>query len=871
MGLPAGEQLLREVAALPAADVLQRLATRANGLTAAEVADRRRQYGANLIATERPVRWPTHLWRAANSPFNYILVGIAALSRVTGDTQVGAVIAVLLAISIILPFTQELRSGNAAQALRTMVRIHATVLRDDAGALAAPSRGVELPIDQLVPGDIVLLAGGDMIPADVRLIHATDLFVAESALTGESTPVEKLADPGSSAATGLLPVTELSTLAFMGTSVVSGAATAVVVTTGLHTRFGMIAHNLIGSAPPTAFDLGVRRVSWLLIRFMAVMVPVVFVINGLTKGHWVAAFLFGLAVAVSLAPEMLPMMVTANLARGAVRMARQKTIVRRLNAIQNLGAMDVLCTDKTGTLTQDRVVLERYLDARGREAPQVLELAYLVSANQTGLKNLLDDAILSYAERFSALHGDEGYHKVDELPFDFTRRRMSVVLQRSGESPLLICKGAVEEIIATCTAAADGTTETPLTAATRQAALDLAQAQNAQGMRIVAVASKRCAQAAGHFTAADEAGLVLGGFVCFLDPPKESAGPALRALRDRGIAIKILTGDNEAVTRKICHDVDLAIGGVLMGHELDAVDDPALARRAAQASVFAKMTPEQKVRVVRSIRSQGHVVGYLGDGINDAGALREADVGISVDSAVDIARASADIILLEKDLNILATGVTEGRKIFANIMKYLKMTASSNFGNSLSVLIASALLPFLPMLPVQLLAQNLLYDVSQVAIPWDNVDPDYLMVPREWNTDDVGRFVLRIGPLSSLFDLLTFAVLWYLFKANSVARQGFFQSGWFVVGLLTQTLIVHMIRTRHIAFLQSRAAAPLIISTGVVMLTALLLPASWVGQRLQLVPLPATFFAFVALCAIAYAGTIELAKRLYIRRFEEWL
>ncbi len=740
-------------------------------------------------------------------------------------------------------------------------------------AAAPVVRGADIDIAALVPGDIVQLTAGDMVPADVRIILSKDLFVSQSALTGESAPVEKRdALPGDAATiTPATPLSELPTVAFLGTNVVSGSATAVVVATGSGTMFGGIARSLLGRTPPTSFDIGVNRISWLLIRFMLVMVPCVVLINGLAKGHWLEAFLFGVAVAVGLTPEMLPMVVTANLAKGAVSMSRQKTIVKRLNAIQNLGAMDVLCTDKTGTLTQDRIVLEHHVNSVGEEDDRVLELAYLNSAFQTGLKSLLDDAVLLFCDRFSHLHGDEGYVKLDEIPFDFTRRRMSVVVQRPGGPATLITKGAVEELVAACTTVRDGDALVPMTEGARHVALDLARAQNDDGLRVVAVAYREFPDARRAWTAADESGLVLAGYVSFLDPPKETAAPAIEALRSQGIAIKILSGDNDLVNRKVCRDVGLDPGHVLLGSDLANLDDEQLADVAEHTTVFAKLSPDEKVRVVRALRSREHTVGFLGDGINDAGALREADVGISVDTAVDIARESADVILLEKSLLVLAHGTVEGRRTFANIMKYLKMTASSNFGNVFSVVIASVVLPFLPMLPIQLLAQNLLYDISQTAIPFDNVDPEFLAVPRRWNADDIGRFMIRIGPLSSVFDVVTFAGLWYLFGANAPARQAFFQSGWFVEGLLTQTLIVHVIRTRRIPFVEGRAAVPLLLTTAAIMAVGVALPYTPAGRDLGMIALPASYFLLVLACLIGYMVLVQIAKGVYIRRFGRWL
>jgi Mg2+-importing ATPase len=701
------------------------------------------------------------------------------------------------------------------------------------------------------------------------------LFVGQAALTGEALPVEKSDRAERPAAPPAL--TELPTICFMGTSVVSGTATAVVVATGSRTSFGRLARGLVGRRAETAFDVGVRKVSWLFIRFIAVMVPLVFLINGLTKGNWLEAFLFGLAVAVGLTPEMLPMIVTTNLAKGAVTMARHKTIVKRLNAIQNFGAMDVLCTDKTGTLTQDKVVLERHVNAVGEEDDFVLALAYLNSFYQTGLKNLLDVAVLEHAELKRELEIDKAYGKIDECPFDFTRRRMSVVVDHEHQGHQLICKGAVEEILAVCRYVRDeprpGETERIVTLEDerRDDAKELVAEMNEDGFRVVAVAYREFPTTHGPYAVADETDLVLAGFIGFLDPPKETAAPALKALGQHGIDVKILTGDNDLVTRKICRDVGIDAERIVLGGELQSLDDEALGKVVANHSVFAKLTPEDKTRIVKSLKARGHTVGFLGDGINDAGALREADVGVSVDSAVDIAKESADIILLEKSLLVLEEGVIEGRRTFGNTMKYIKMTASSNFGNVFSVLIASAFLPFLPMLPIQLLTNNLLYDFSQTSIPWDDMDPEYLAVPRRWRADDIGRFMVCIGPVSSIFDVITFLVMWYVFQANAPARQTLFQSGWFVESLLTQTLIVHMIRTARVPFFQSRAAWPVLLLTGAIMACGLLLPFTAIGAKLELVPLPGRYFLWLAAILLGYSVLTQIVKGWYVRRFQAWL
>ena len=881
---PAADAITRalvEVAHLDAEEVLRRLETRRSGLTPVEVEEGRERVGRNEVAHEKPPEWYVQLGHAFVNPFIGVLAALGIVSYFTGDLKAVVVIAVMVTISAVLRFVQEYRSNKSALALQAMVRTNATVQRSDGVSEDAgtppPARRREVPIEELVPGDIVLFSAGDMIPADVRFLSTKDLFVSQSALTGEALPVEKIdvaldAGPGASTnGSGALSLPELRNIGFMGTSVVSGTSTAVVAATGDRTYFGSMARGLVGRRPATSFDRGVNKVSWLLIRFMLVMVPVVFLINGLSKGDWLEAFLFGVAVAVGLTPEMLPMIVTANLAKGAVAMSRRKTIVKRLNAIQNFGAMDVLCTDKTGTLTQDKIILERHLNVVGEEDDAVLALAYLNSAHQTGLKNLLDAAILEHAELHEELHVERDYRKVDEIPWDFVRKRMSVVVEKDHTQHLLICKGAIDELLSVCTHIHDEDRVVPIADVARGVVLDLATELNEDGMRVVAVAYREYPLRDGAYTLGDEAELTLAGLIGFLDPPKETAGPAIAALRDHGVRVKILTGDNDIVTRKVCRDVGLDVEEILLGPQLDRLSDAEVSDAAERATIFAKLTPTQKTRIVQALRQRGHTVGFLGDGINDAGALREADVGISVDSAVDIAKESADIILLEKSLMVLEEGVLEGRKTFGNIMKYIKMTASSNFGNVFSVLIASEFLPFLPMLPIQLLVQNLLYDISQTTIPFDDMDPEYLRVPRRWEANDIGRFMLFVGPISSIFDVATFLLMWYVFKASAPASASLFQSGWFVEGLLSQTLIVHMIRTAKVPFVQSRAAWPVLALTATIMVIGMVLPFSALGARLQLVPLPASYFGWLFVFLLSYGMLTQLIKGWYIRRFRSWL
>jgi P-type Mg2+ transporter len=864
----------------PAAALL-RLQSQADGLDAAEAARRLLRDGPNDVLHERPLPGWLRLWHCYTNPFNLLLTALALLSFFSADAKAMVVIAFMVALSTGLRFVQEGRAHQAAEGLRALVSNRASVLRRG-GATPLPQ---EIAMRELVAGDVVALSAGDMVPADCRVLSARDLFIAQAAITGESLPVEKfVADAVTSSTTAL----ERPNLVFMGTNVVSGTATALVVATGPRSYFGTLAaHATATTTVPNAFQAGVNSVSWLLIRFAAVMVPIVFFINGFTKGNWLEAFLFALSVAVGLTPEMLPMIVTSTLAKGAMLLSRKKVVVKRLDAIQNFGAMDILCTDKTGTLTQDKIALARHADAYGQDTDEVLNFAFLNSHYQTGLKNLLDRAVLARVELATELKLNEAYRKIDEIPFDFERRRMSVVVAALVEGQdhhhELICKGAVEEVLAACTqvriqeatdASLDGkrTMPTlPLDAALLTRTQAVTAGLNAEGLRVVAVAVKTLPPDQTTYSVADESGLTLIGYIAFLDPPKESAAPALKKLAAHGITVKVLTGDNEPVTRHVCGQVGLPTGAILLGAQVEAMSDEALKAAAESHSIFAKLTPLHKERIVRALRSNGHtnghVVGFMGDGINDAPALRAADIGISVDSAVDIAKEAADIILLEKSLLVLDDGVVEGRTTFCNMLKYIRMTASGNFGNVLSVLVASAFLPFLPMLPLQLLVQNLLYDIAQTGIPFDNVDADMVSKPLKWNPADIARFMLFFGPISSLFDVITFAVMWWVFGANSLATQTLFQSGWFVVGLLTQTLVVHMVRTPKLPFIQSRAATPLLAMTAVVMAIGLWLPQSPLAGYFKLQALPAAYYGWLFAILLGYCLLTSLMKRLYIRRY----
>jgi P-type Mg2+ transporter len=856
---PAGDGELAAVCRLEAAEACATVSSRLEGLSQPEADARLKRFGLNLVTRERKATIHQELWGRARNPLNALLLTLATVSYFLGDVRAAVVIATMVILAITTAFIQEHRSNEAAAKLRAMVHTTASVRR---GLSSSDNPFCEIPMEQLVPGDVVRLSAGDMIPGDLRLLDAKDLFINQSALTGEAMPAEKHA--GASDADWAASF-DLPNLCFMGANVVSGYGTGVILRTGPNTFFGQLADDIAGRRVPTAFDQGIDRFTWLMIRFILVMVPAVFLINGLTKHDWLEALLFAVAVAVGLTPEMLPMIVTVNLAKGAIAMSREKVIVKRLNAIQNLGAMDVLCTDKTGTLTQDRIILKRHLDIHGEESEQVLQYAFLNSHFQSGLRNLLDNAVLAHVDLNKILGIDGGYSKVDEIPFDFSRRRLSVVVAREDGKHLLICKGAVEEIFAVCTQfVVDGETG-QLDKSHFDAAMEQTVALNSDGFRVVAVAYKEMDASKATYSVEDEAGLTLLGYIAFLDPPKESAREAIAALAEKGVQVKILTGDNEVITRKICREVNLDAGEILLGSKVSQLSDAELAEISDRTTVFAKLTPAQKERVVRALHLKGRVVGFLGDGINDSPALKAADVGISVDTAVDIAKESADIILLEKNLLVLREGVVEGRRIFANITKYIRMGASSNFGNMFSVLGASIFLPFLPMAPIQVLTNNLLYDFSQTAIPTDNVDEEFLARPRRWDISNIFKFMVFIGPLSSIFDYSTYGMMLFVFDAWT--NPALFQTGWFVESLLTQTLIIHIIRTAKIPFIESHASPALITTTIIICAVGITLPFTWAGSALGFVPLPWLYWPLVGTMLLAYAILTHFVKVWFVRKW----
>ena len=888
----------------PIQETLGYLNTTLCGLEPGKVEENRSEYGSNKVTREKKKTLPQRLAGAFINPFTAILFCLALVSSFTDmifphfslfgcvpkdfDCLTVVIILTMVFLSGTLRFVQESRSGNAAEKLLAMITTTCTVTRKG-------QEMAEIPLDEVVVGDIVHLSAGDMLPADVRILDAKDLFVSQASLTGESEPIEKIPMVNETRDA----ITDYTNIAFMGSNVISGSASAVVVTVGDHTLFGSMASEVAHEAVETSFSKGVNAVSWVLIRFMLVMVPLVFVANGITKGDWLSAFLFGISIAVGLTPEMLPMIVTTCLAKGAVSMSKKQTIVKNLNSIQNFGAIDILCTDKTGTLTQDKVVLEYHLNVNGEDDLRVLRHAYLNSYFQTGYKNLMDVAIIQKTEEEEAddpqlVDLSEHYVKVDEIPFDFARRRLTTVVQNRDGKTQMVTKGAVEEMLSICPfAECDGKVR-PMTKELKSRILATVDDLNEKGFRVLAIAQKSNPSPAGAFGVTDECDMVLMGYLAFLDPPKESTADAIKALKAHGVTMKILTGDNDKVTRTICKQVGLKVRNMLLGSDLENMSDQELAKAAETTDVFAKLTPDQKARVVSVFRENGHTVGFMGDGINDASAMKSADIGISVDTAVDVAKESADIVLLEKDLMVLEEGIIEGRKTYANMIKYIKMTASSNFGNMFSVLAASALLPFLPMESLQLIFLNLIYDLSCTAIPWDNVDEEFISVPRKWDASSVGSFMMWIGPTSSVFDWMTYIFMYFVFCPLFVSRGvlyndlashfagadlvrmqtayvAMFQTGWFIESMWSQTLVIHMIRTPKLPFIQSHASAPLTLMTftGIGVLT--IIPFTTFGRMLGFVALPTAYFAYLIPCILLYMVLATSLKKAYVRHYGELL
>jgi Mg2+-importing ATPase len=870
--------LVHEAAMEETAAVLQRLGTSPAGLSKEEAAARLEKFGPNEVAQEKHHGWLQRIYVAARNPLVILLMILAILTFATAESSSddigGVVMLAMVMLGVSLRFIQETKADNAAAKLKAMIKVTATVLRD--------GQAKEIPLHQLVPGDVVKLSAGDMIPGDVRLLSAKDLFIIQATLTGESMPVEKTdaRDPRPNVSS-----IEHANICFLGTSVESGSATGVIIATGAQTYFGKVASSLASQQVDTAFERGIKKFTWLMIRFMVVMVPLVFVINGLTKHDWKEAFFFSLAVAVGLTPEMLPMIVSVCLSKGALAMSKKKVIVKRLNSIQNFGAMDVLCTDKTGTLTIDHVILEIHCDVFKKESEEVLRDAYLISHFQTGLKNVLDRAVLKYTELHHEL-SVEKYTKADEIPFDFSRRMMSVVVEGPDGKRQLLTKGAPEAVFAKCTHFESEGEIFPMEPILVGNLIEQVNDLSSDGFRVLAIANKMVGPKTAY-SKADEEDLVLTGYLAFLDPPKDTAAKAIEVLRQHGITVKVLTGDNDLVTRKVCTEVGINAEKIILGNDVEKMSDEQLADAIDRVDVYARLSPAHKKRVVQALQKKGHVVGFMGDGINDAPALRAADVGISVDNAVDIAKESADVILLEKNLMVLEEGVLEGRKVFVNILKYIRMGASSNFGNMFSVIGASAWLPYVPMAPIQILTNNLLYDFSQVPIPTDNVGPQQTAKPRPWNIGEIAKFIIFIGPISSIFDYTTYAVMWFVFKCNQLGlvpppelaqrfagivepdklySAALFHTGWFVESLMTQTLIIHVIRTNLIPFVQSRSSWQLSMTTILIMAIGAYLPYSPLAGSLGFVPLPWLFWPILLATLLCYVGLTQVIKTWLVRK-----
>ena len=838
-------------------DVLKQLNTKLEGLSSNKAKDLIKEYGLNEIAKEKKKSPLMHLLGNLKDPLIILLVVLALISYLTGDIRAMIVILVMVVLGTVLRFFQELRADHAAQKLQAMVSSKATVIRN--------KKEQEVSLKQLVPGDIIRLGAGDMIPADVRILSAKDLFLNQAPLTGESLPVEKRGDNKKE---GSNPF-DMENLCFFGSDVVSGTAIAVVIHTGERTYFGSLAKSIVAERTQTSFDKGINSFTWLMIKFILIMVPLVFLVNGISKQDWLEAFLFAMAVAVGLTPEMMPMIVSVNLSKGALMMSRKKVIVKRLNSIQNFGAMDVFCTDKTGTITEGKIILEKHLDVRGESSQRALEMAYLNSYFHTGLRNLMDDAVLDHAEKDKLGKTTSLFHKIDEIPFDFNRKRMSVIIEDNSGLNTLICKGAFEEILSCCNRVEIEGKVVPMIPEYEENIKNMIGNLNKEGFRDVAIAYKEMPDAPDIpvYEPKDETDLILIGFLAFLDPPKKTAPEAIKRLENLGVNIKILTGDNDIVTAYICKEVGLHTSNILLGPQIENMTESELIEATNQTSVFAKLAPNQKERIIKALQNNGHVVGFMGDGINDAPALKAADVGISVDSGVDIVKESADIILLDNNLIVLEEGVIEGRRVFGNIIKYIKMAASSNFGNMFSVVGASAFLPFLPMLPIQVLTNNLLYDFSQTTIPTDTVDEEWLKKPRQWKMDGIQKFILYIGPISSIFDYLTFFIMLFIFQSWN--NPALFHTGWFIESIFTQTLIIHVIRTNKVPFLQSKASKPLMISSLLIVTIATLLTILPIGDALGFVPLPPLYWLILAGMMIGYIILTQVVKTWFAHKFEQ--
>jgi Mg2+-importing ATPase len=860
------EKKLKQYSQMDKKQLFEKLQTSEEGISIVEIEEMIEKYGKNILDIKNSNTLFDRLKEAFINPFNIVLIIVAIITFITDvvvsqnkDYATFILIISTVFISALISFFQQTNSDKAAQKLKNMISNKIDVIRD--------GNRIIVNVEDIVPGDIVKLSSGDMLPGDVRIIDNKDLFIDQASLTGESNPVEKFSVLKDKYA----DLTDLSNIAFMGTNVVSGSATAVIVATANHTYFGSMAKSLYSVNEKNSFEKGIDDVSKLLIKFMVVMVPIILVINLFTKGDVWDSLIFAITIAVGLTPEMLPVIMTSTLAKGAVEMSKKKTIVKRLSSIQTFGEMNILCTDKTGTLTEDEIGLEKYMDVSGQESLRILKHAFLNSYFQTGLKNLIDVAIISRAEKEKLNILKEQYVREDEIPFDFTRRRMSVVLKDDKGKRQLITKGAVDEIISICSYIEIDGQVIELTEEWKNKAYKVYEVNNKDGLRVLAVAQKNDIHEVDVFGIQDESNMVLIGFVGFLDPPKENAKQAISALSKHGVDTIVLTGDSEGVAINVCKKVGIPTEKCLVGKDIDKMSDEELKRVSKQCKLYSKLTPLQKQRIVRIYQEQGNTVGYMGDGINDSPPLKQADVGISVDTAVDIAKEAADIILLEKDLNVLEEGVINGRKTFTNILKYIKMATSGNFGNMLSVIVASVFLPFLPMLPIHILIQNLLNDFAQIGMPFDNVDSEYIKQPKTWNTTGIKNYMFAFGFISTVLDILCFIVLWYVMKFNTMEKAVLFQTGWFAFGIISQTLIIHLMRTSKIPFVTSKSSKQLLISTFAVTIITLIISFTEIATIFDLKKLPLQYGIIITGLMIIYATIIQVYKKIYLKKNKEWL
>ena len=835
------------------------------GLTTSEARNNLAKYGKNMMKQKKPKQWYNYLLESLFSTFNLILLGIVVvlfytdviLSEPPSYANI-VVILILIFASTMLEFFEVYRSNKAAEKLKSLVSVKASVIRN--------GKVTKVQSSEVTVGDVVVLSAGDLIPADLRIIEAKDLYVVQSSLTGESDSVKKVAE--SEQNEKIEDITDLDTICFMGTNVMSGSAKGIVFRVGDDTYFGKIADNITDEKPKTSFQQGIENVSKLLIRFMAVLIPITFIANAAKHGT-ITAFTFAVAIAIGITPLLLPVILSSSLAKGATRMSKKKTIVKKLDSIQSFGAMNILCTDKTGTLTEDKIVLEKYLDIKGEEDTRVLKHAFLNSYFQTGLQGNIDEAVIARTAKTELKGIEENYEKIDEIPFDFSRRRLSVVVS-DGKKKQLITKGAVEEILSICTLVDYKGEVSEITREIKQNILKITKELNKQGLRVVAVCQKNDIEGIESFSVKDECKMVLMGFIGFLDPPKESAKDAIARLNKDGIRVIVLTGDNEYVTKAICEKVNINTDKIILGSKIEKLSDTALKRHLKKTNVYAKLSPIQKARIVRVLKESGNVVGYMGDGINDAPSMHNAEVGISVDTAVDITKETADIILLEKDLDVLTDGVIEGRKTFGNLLKYIKMAVSFNFGEVLSVLIASILLPFFPITPIQLLVQSLIYDIGQLSIPYDNVDKEYLEKSRVWNIKSLKRFMLYMGPTSSIFDLIVFASLWFVFGLR-MPDAALFQSIWFSYGVVSNLVGLHIIRTAKTPFVKSNASKAVYATSIILSIVAIAIPFTFIGRYIGLTAIPFKYFSVILCVPILYCFLASFVKRMYIKKYGEWV